>query len=67
MLERVRCISPCKKWVYQVPYINHWCKLEVDTNKHEDFNLVHANHGEEDETNPLPKIEIAEAQKKDLE
>jgi hypothetical protein len=22
-----------------------WCKLEVDTNKHENFNLVFTNHG----------------------
>jgi hypothetical protein len=27
----------------------HWCKLEVDTNKHEDFKVVFANHLEEDE------------------
>ena len=50
-----------------MPISKHWCKLKVDTNKHEDLNLMFANHGEEDETNPLPKIEIAEAQKKDLE
>jgi hypothetical protein len=24
----------------------HWCKLEVDTNNHEDLNLVFANHGD---------------------
>ncbi len=25
-----------------------WCKLKVDTSKHEDFNLVFTNHGKED-------------------
>ncbi len=24
----------------------HWCQLEIDTNKHEDLNLVFVNHGE---------------------
>jgi hypothetical protein len=42
---------------------NYWCKLEVDTNKHEDLNLVYANHRKEDEINPLTTIEIAKAQK----
>ena len=43
------------------------CKLEIDTNKHEDLNLVFANHGEEDEIYPPTTIEIAEAQQKDQE
>jgi hypothetical protein len=44
----------------------HWCKLELDTNKHEDLILVFANHGEEDEKYPHTPIEIAKkAQKKD--
>jgi hypothetical protein len=34
----------------------NWCKLEIDTNKHEDLNLVFANHVEEDEIYPLTKI-----------
>jgi hypothetical protein len=42
----------------------HWCQLEIDTNKHEDLNLVFANHREEDEIYPLTTIEIAEAQQK---
>jgi hypothetical protein len=42
-----------------------WCKLEIDTNKHEDLNLVFANHGEEDEVYPLTTIKIAEQQQKD--
>ncbi len=39
----------------------------MDTNKHEDLNLVFANHGEEDEIYSLTTIEIAEAQLKDQE
>jgi hypothetical protein len=31
----------------------HWCKLEVDTNKDEDLNLVFTNHGEEDKNTLL--------------
>ncbi len=31
----------------------HWCKLKVDTNKHEYLNLVFANHGEKDKIYPL--------------
>jgi hypothetical protein len=43
----------------------HWCELELDdTNKHEDFNPVFANHGEEDEIYPLTTMEIAKAQRK---
>jgi hypothetical protein len=30
-----------------------WRKLKVDTNKHEDLNLVFADHGEEDKIYPL--------------
>ena len=41
----------------------HCCELEIDdTAKHEDWNLVFANHGEENEIYPLTTIEIAEAQ-----
>jgi hypothetical protein len=44
----------------------HWCNVETDnTTKHEDWNLVFANHGEEDEIYPLTTIEIAHAQKRD--
>ena len=45
----------------------HWCNLKIDTSKHEDLNLVFANHGEEDERYPLTTIELAEAQHKDQE
>jgi hypothetical protein len=31
----------------------HWCKLKVDTNKHEDLNLVFPNHGKEEKIYPL--------------
>jgi hypothetical protein len=44
----------------------HWCRLETDgATKHKDWNLVFANHKEEDKIYPLTIIEIAEAQKKD--
>ncbi len=44
----------------------HWCNVETDdTTKHEDLNLVFANHREEDEIFPLKMIETAKAQKKD--
>ncbi len=47
----------------------NWCKVDIDlnTNKHEDWNLVFANHKEEDEIYPLTTIETAEAQRKDQE
>ncbi len=52
----------------------NWCKLDIDldnldlyTNKHDDWNLVFANHEEEDEIYPLTTIEIAEAERKDQE
>jgi hypothetical protein len=35
-----------------------WCKLEVVTSKHEDFNLVFTNHGKEDGIYPLRKEKI---------
>jgi hypothetical protein len=44
-----------------------WGNLEIYTNKHEDLNLMFANHGEEDEMYPLTTIEIAKAQRKDQE
>jgi hypothetical protein len=45
----------------------HWCNLEIDIHKPEDFNFTFANHGEEEEIYPLTTIEIAEAQRKDQE
>ncbi len=34
---------------------NKLCKLKVDTNKHEDFDLVFTNNGKEDGIYPLRK------------
>jgi hypothetical protein len=45
----------------------HWCNLNIDTHKPKDSNFAFANHGEEEERNPLTTIEIAEAQRKDRE
>jgi hypothetical protein len=50
-----------------VDTLKHWFNVKtVDTTKHEDLNLVFANHGKEDEIYPLTIIEIAEAQRKML-
>ncbi len=48
-------------------FSNHWCNLNLDTNKPEDLNFAFANHGEEDKIYLLTIIEIAEAQHKDQE
>ncbi len=40
---------------------------EIDTDKSKDLNFAFANHGEEEEINPLTTIEIAEAQRRDQE
>ncbi len=45
----------------------HWCPVEIDTIKHEDLNLMFANHGEKDAIDPLATIERVTAQKKDQE
>jgi hypothetical protein len=42
----------------------HWCKLELDTNKLEDLNLVFANHREEAGIHPLTTLEIAKHSRK---
>ncbi len=49
----------------RVAVSKHLCKLKLDTNKHDDLNLMFANHREEGETYILTTIEIAKAQKKD--
>jgi hypothetical protein len=54
--------------------LKNWCKLDIDsdkldldTNKHDDWNLVFVHHKEEEEVYPLTTIEIAEAQRIDQE
>jgi hypothetical protein len=42
-------------------------KLDLYTDKHDDWNLVFAHHKKEDNIYPLTTIEIAEAQRKDQE
>jgi hypothetical protein len=46
----------------------NWCKLDIDsdnldsyTDKHDDWNLVFAHHGEEDKIYPLTLTEVADA------
>jgi hypothetical protein len=46
---------------------NHWCNLNIDTNKPKDLNFAFANQGEEEEIYLLTIIEIAEAQYTDRE
>jgi hypothetical protein len=59
-----------------MPVSKNWCKLDIDTdtldidlntNKHDDWNLVFAHHDKEDKIYPLTTIKIAEAQRKDQE
>jgi hypothetical protein len=45
----------------------YWCELEIATNKHEELNLVFANHKEVGEIHPLAIIGTIEAKKKDQE
>ncbi len=59
--------SKCSQRQNWMTVSQHWCNLEIDTNNHEDLNLVFANHREEDEIYPLTTIEISEAQQKDQE
>jgi hypothetical protein len=62
-VESLKC-SQRQNWM---AVSKHWCQQEKDTNKHDDLNLVFANHGEEDEIYPLTTIGIAKAYKKDRE
>jgi hypothetical protein len=57
--------SKCHQRQNWIEVSKHWYELELDTNKHEDLNLVFANHREEDAIYPLTTIEIAKAQKND--
>ncbi len=57
--------SKCSQRQNWMAVSKQWCELEIDTRKHEDLNLVFANHGEDDEIYPLTTIEILEAQQKD--
>jgi hypothetical protein len=44
----------------------HWCNVETDdTTRHEDLNLMFANHRKEDEIYPFTTIQIAEAKNRD--
>jgi hypothetical protein len=67
MMKVKKMSSKCSRSQSWMTVSKHWCNLEIDTNKHEDLNFAFANHGEEDEINPLTTIEIAETQRKDQE
>jgi hypothetical protein len=47
-----------------VTVLKKWCKLKVNTSKHEDLNLMAANHRREDKIYPLATIEIAKHKRK---
>jgi hypothetical protein len=66
-MTKVNENSKCSQRQNWMAVSKHWCKLEVDTIKHEDLNLVFVNHGEKDKIYPLTTIEIAKEQKKDQE
>jgi hypothetical protein len=54
---KVNKSSKCSQRQNWMAVSKHWCKLEVDTNKHEDLNLAFANHREDDEKNSLTTID----------
>ena len=64
-MTKVNKNSKCSQRQKWMAVSKHWCKLELDTNKHEDLNLVFENYREEDEIYPLTTIEREKAQKKD--
>jgi hypothetical protein len=66
-MTKVNKNSKCSQRQNWMAVSKHWCKQKVDTNKHEDLNLMVANHGEEEKIYPLTTIEIAKARKKDQE
>jgi hypothetical protein len=59
-MKKVKGSSKCSQRQNCMAVSKHWCELELDTNKHDDLNLVFANHSKEDEIYPLTTIEIAE-------
>jgi hypothetical protein len=50
-MTKVNKNSKCSQ--RQMAVSKQWCKLKVDTNKHEDLNLVFVNHRKEDNIYPL--------------
>jgi hypothetical protein len=63
-ITKVNKNSKCSQRQNWMAVSKHWCKPKVDTNKHEDLNLVFTNHREEDKIYPVTTIEIAKAQNK---
>jgi hypothetical protein len=69
-MTKVRNSKSCQKQNWMT-VSNNWRKLDIDidkldkdldTKKHDDWNLLFSHHEEEDKINPLSTIEIAEAQ-----
>jgi hypothetical protein len=69
-MAKVNKNSKCSQRQNWMVVSKHWCKLKVDTNKHEDLNLVFKNYGKDDEIYPLRTKkyhlkEITKAENKD--
>jgi hypothetical protein len=52
-MAKVNKNSKCSQRQNRIEVSKQRCKLKVDTNKHEDLNLLFANHREEDKIYPL--------------
>jgi hypothetical protein len=59
--------SKCSQRQNWMTVSKHWSILDINTNAHEDLNLVFAHHKEEEEIYPLATIEVTEAHRKDQE
>jgi general stress protein 26 len=62
-MAKVNKNSKCSQRQNWMVVSKYWCKLKVDTNKHDDLHLMFANHEEEEKIYTLTRIDIAKAQK----
>jgi hypothetical protein len=53
VMTKVNKNLKCSQRQHWMAVSKQWWKLKVDTNKHEDLNLVFANHGKDVEIYPL--------------
>jgi hypothetical protein len=52
-MTKVNKNSKCSQRQNWMAVSKHWCKLKIDTTKHEDLKLVFTNHGKEDKISLL--------------
>jgi hypothetical protein len=64
--QRQNWMTVSKKW-FKLNIDSDKLDIDLNNNKHKDWNLVFAHHKEEEEIYPLTTIEMAEAQRKDQE